>query len=245
MSRESEPAGPRQFEFARDSFAFENETFWEYHFDAVTGKASFSPRVPKPDYAHRCFVLTRAARQFLYHARFDPAQKAAEETTCHRLIREVVARNPRQPCTEDRRIIFPGYTNLREFSQAHPAWLQAECGGAWRSYVLRSHWRMVFPISRAHQARTAASLSAALQRNIPPIIHLVNFPTLTINHSMLVFASEETSGGLVFQAYDPNNTKQPQRLTFDSSTGTFSLPPNRYWGGGALDIIEIYRNWLM
>ena len=104
---------------------------------------------------------------------------------------------------------------------------------------------MVFPISRAHQARTAAALDAALKQNVPPIIHLVKFPALTINHSMIVFDVTETGQGFAFQAYDPNNTKQPVRLTFDSNTSTFSLPSNHYWAGGELDIIEIYRSWLM
>ncbi len=245
MSNNSNHARPRRFEFDRDSFAFENETFWEYQFEASTGKTRFRRREPKPAYAHRCFVLTRAARQFLYHARFDPAQKAADDETCRRLIREVVGRNPRQPCAAGNQIVIPGHASLREFSGARPALLKAGCGGAWRSYVLRSHWRMVFPISRAHQARTAASLEAALKENVPPIIHLVKFPALTINHSMILFATGETGRGSAFQAYDPNNTKQPVRLTFDSDTSTFSLPPNHYWAGGELDIIEIYRSWLM
>ena len=138
-----------------------------------------------------------------------------------------------------------GYANLREFSGARAPLLKAECGGAWRSYVLRSHWRMVFPISRAHQARTAASLRAALEQNGPPIIHLVKFPALTINHSMILFAAAETAGGVDFQASDPNNTEKPTTLSFNNATSTFTLPPNHYWAGGELDIIEIYRTWLM
>jgi len=49
---------PRRFEFERDSFAFPNKLVWEYHFDAASGQTTFSKREPKPDYAHRCFVLT-------------------------------------------------------------------------------------------------------------------------------------------------------------------------------------------
>jgi hypothetical protein len=235
----------RQFEFARDTFAFKNETYWEYHFDPASGKTTFSPRLPKPGYAHRCFVLTRSARQFFYHARFDPGQKSADDPACQRLIREMVARNPRQPCAPENQIVIPGYESLREFSAARESLLKSECGGAWRSYVLRSHWRMVFPISRAHQAGTAASLAAALRQNIPPIIHLVKFPALTINHSMLVFAAKETSRGIDFQAADPNVTTEPTTLSFNRETKTFSLPSNHYWAGGALDIIEIYRSWWM
>ena len=62
----------RRFEFERDTFAFPNELVWEYHFDAATGTTAARRRVPPPEYALRCFVLVRAARQFLYHARFDP-----------------------------------------------------------------------------------------------------------------------------------------------------------------------------
>jgi len=245
MLKNSNEAAPRRFEFARDSFAFENETYWEYHFDTGSGKTRFTPREPKPNYAHRCFVLTRAARQFLYHARFDPSLKPADATTCRRLIREVVRRNPRRRCETGKEVVFPGFANLREFSAAQEALLKAECGGAWRSYVLRSHWRMVFPISRSHQARTAESLVASLKRNVPPIVHLVKFPALTINHSMIVFSVEETGKGHEFHAYDPNNTSRSELLTFDRDTGTFSMPSNRYWAGGPLDIIEIYRSWLM
>jgi len=245
MPKDANESRPPRFEFARYTFAFENETIWEYHFDAATGKTSFSRREPKPGYAHRCFVLTRAARQFLYHARFVPEQQAADDETCRRLIGEVVARNPREPSAPEKQIIIPGHAGLRQFSAARPALLKAGCGGAWRSYVLRSHWRMVFPISRAHQARTAASLEAALQQNIPPIIHLVKFPALTINHSMILFAVTETGQGFAFQAYDPNNPQQPVPLAFDRKSSRFSLPPNHYWAGGELDIIEIYRSWLM
>jgi hypothetical protein len=245
MPKHSPDAGPRRFDFARDTFAFANETYWEYHFDSAAGKTSVSPRQPKPDYAHRCFVLTRATRQFLFHARFDPAQPACDDPACRRLIRNVMARNVRAPSEPGNQIAIPGYADLREFSRARERLLKAECGGAWRSYVLRSHWRMVLPISRAHQARTAASLDAALRRSFPPIIHLVKFPALTINHGMLLFAAAETGEGIEFQACDPNDPAQPARLAYDRNTRTFTLPPNRYWAGGILDIIEIFRNWLM
>ncbi len=233
---------PRRFELARDSFAFANELFWEYHRDA-RGAMSFQPRHPKPDYAHRCFVLARAARQFLYHARFDPDPAPLDELACRQRVRRVMARSPRQECAPAGRIVFPGFAGLRDFSRAHEALLKAECGGAWRSYVLRSHWRMVFPISREHQALTAAGLIAALDRGLTSLVHLVQFPALTINHGMLLFAVAGATDQPEFAAYDPNDPARPARITFDRGTGRFSLPANRYWGGGHLNLIEIYRNW--
>ncbi|MGO8696624.1 MAG: hypothetical protein ACLQVY_02750 [Limisphaerales bacterium] len=235
---------PRPFVFPGDAFAFANQTYWEYHF-GPNGKTTFRPRPTKPDYGHRCFVLTRAARLFLFHSRFDPAQPALNDEGCRRRVREVLSRRVHQTCAPEHRVTIPGFANLRQFSAAKEKLLKAECGGAWRSYVLRSHWRMVFPISRAHQARTAASLRAALQRGFSPVVHLVKFPALTINHSMLFFDAEETAQGIEFQAYDPNNAAQPEKIHFDAARKTFRLPPNPYFAGGDLDIIEIFRNWLM
>jgi hypothetical protein len=235
---------PRRFEFERDSFAFANELHWEYCFDDATGKTTFSKRDPKPDYAHRCFVLTRAARQFLYHARFEETRSAdGNKPDWRRRIQEVTRRSPRVPCQPGEEVLFPGYASLREFSRAHEFLLKAECGGAWRSYVLRSHWRMVFPITRAHQARTAEQLLAEITRGAAPIVHLVLFPKLTINHGMVLFDARETPRGVIFLAYDPNDPAKPSEITFDAATRTFSLPANRYWIGGVLDVIEIYRDW--
>lgn len=236
----------RRFEFERDSFAFANELHWAYHFDAATGKTTFTKRHPKPQYAHRCFVLTRAARQFLYHARFAPglARPAGEESH-RRAIREVMSRNPRVPCAPEARIVFPGFASLREFSQTHAQLLKDTCGGAWQSYVLRSHWRMVFPISRAHQARTAASLMREIERGGSPIIHLVRFPQLTINHGMILFDATNAAGKINFHAYDPNAPERPTEVSFDCTNRTFFLPANCYWAGGPLEVIEIYRGWLM
>lgn len=236
---------PRRFDFAHDRFAFANELVWEYQFDAATAKMNFRPLAPKPDYAHRCFVLTRAARQFLYHARFDAGQKITSDEIYCQLIRKVVARNPRKPCEIAAQIVIPGFANLFEFSVAREKLLKSACGGAWRSYVLRSHWRMVLPISRAHQTRTAEALLASLGKNISPIIHLVKFPALTINHGMILFDVVAAKDSFVFSSYDPNNPKTPVPLTFDRCSQTFFLPANSYWAGGGLEVIEIYRSWLI
>jgi len=242
---DSGEAVSRRFEFARDTFGFANELLWAYQFDPATGKTTVRWRKPRPDYTHRCFVLTRAVRQFRCYARFDAGQKIAGDETCRGLIREVLATDPRTPGLGERQVVIPGYDCLREFSLAREHLFKAECGGAWRSYFLRSHWRMVFPITRAHQSRTAAELFAALQQNISPIIHLVNFPSLSINHSMVIFDGAETGRGFEFQAYDPNDPKQPSPLTFDRAAQTFFLPGNLYWVGGSLNIIEIYRRWFL
>src|SRR5512140_1130241 len=139
-------ARTRLFVFERDTFAFPNELVWAYQFDATTGKTTMRRREPPPTYAHHCFVLARAVRQFFYHARFAAAEPALENAAYHRLVRRVMARNPRKPCAPDRQIVFPGYDCLRSFSQERERVLKGACGGAWQSYSLRSHWRMILPV---------------------------------------------------------------------------------------------------
>lgn len=245
ITKEPGTTGVRRFDFARDSFAFANELQWEYKSGAVAGKLIFRKREPKPDYSHRCFVLVRAARQFLYHTRFEPDQRIASEETYRCLIRRTLARSPRKLCAPGDQIVIPGFSSLRAFSAARETLLKTECGRAWQSYVLRSHWRMVFPISRRHQARTAEALAHALGQHLSPIVHLVKFPALTINHGMLLIDVLTAKDTLMFSAYDPNQPATPAQLTFDRLAQNFVLPANSYWAGGGLNVIQIFQNWLM
>jgi hypothetical protein len=238
----SEPV-TRHFEFARDSFAFANELVWEYQVDAATDKRVFGPRNPKPEYAHRCFALARVARQFFYHARFAADQPAVSDEIYRQLIQAVIVRHPRTPCKSGEQIVIPGFSGLREFSRTHEKLLKAACGGAWRSYFLRSHWRMITPFSRAHQSHTAKSLVAALNQNRLPILHLIKFPSLTINHCIVLFGVKEIERGWEFESYDPNNSEKPEQLTFDRSARTFFLSANSCWPGGALNVSHICRSW--
>ena len=236
--------GARRFEFTRDSFAFANELVWSYTKDAATGKQVFAPRNPKPEYAHRCFALARVARQFFYHARFEADKSKATPDICRQQVRAVMARHPRKPCRFEDQIVITGHAGLREFSRVHEKLLKFECGGAWRSYFLRSHWRMIVPFPRAHQMRTADSLATAIGRQQLPIVHLVKFPALTINHCIVLFGATETRHGWEFDSYDPNNAEEPEQLTFDRASQTFFLSENACWPGGGLNVSHIYRSWL-
>src|SRR5258705_12121009 len=120
----------RRFEFERDAFAFPSEVVWEYHFDEGTGATAARRGAPAPDYALRCFVLIRAARQFLYPARFDPAAPPVPDDVCRRQIRAVLARHPRRPSPAGERIVIPGCAGLREMSVAREPLLKRGCGGA-------------------------------------------------------------------------------------------------------------------
>jgi hypothetical protein len=234
----------RPFQFERDTFVFANELIWQYRFDPATGAMTTFRTQPRPAYAHRCFVMVRAARQFLNHARFEPGRPAADAESCQRQIHEVMSRSPRRPGPETERIVIPGFDSLRSLSQAQEALLKAECGGAWQSYTLRSHWRMVFPVSRRHQARMARQLVNAFRENPAPIVHLFRFPQLTINHGLVLYGVVETDRSVQFEAYDPNLPAHPVELIYQSADRTFYFPRTHYWPGGKLNVIEVYRGWI-
>jgi hypothetical protein len=229
------------FAFERDAFAFRNELVWEYRPDGAGGMAS-AKAVPPPTYAHHCFVMVRACRQFHLHARFEPGESCLPETLLRERVSTIVRRNPREPSREADRVILPGDPGLRVLSRRCEPVLKDLCGGAWQSYVLRSHWRMVFPFSRDHQARESGTLWGRLEQGHLPIVHVVRFPELTINHGLLLFGAEEMPGGIRFDAYDPNIPAAPAQLIYDRASSTFTLPANLYWAGGRVDVMEIYRS---
>jgi hypothetical protein len=235
---------PPRFAFPSDTFSFANELLREYHPDPQSGRMTSQRRQPPPKYALHCFVLARSARQFFDHSSFDPTLPRADEATYRKLVREVERRSPRSVSTVDRRIIIPGFPNLRAFSEAYEPLLKAECGSRLQSYVQRGHWRMIFPFSRSHQEDMARQLLAEVKRNHPPIIHVIRFPALNINHAILIFDATETDEEIQFQAYDPNSPDLPAALTFNRQTRRFSLPPNRYFAGGRVDVYEIWHSAL-
>jgi hypothetical protein len=229
---------PRAFDFSRDTFSYANELVWDYAFDEQ-GHWRGRPRHPRPDYTHHCFVVARAALLFHRHARFDPARPEASREDYRRWIREILGRDPRRTGGEP--VTIPGFTGLREFSLAHPDLLQEECGAAWNSYFQRGHWRMILPFSRRHQATTAQELQELAGRGLPAVIHIVCFPSLRINHALVVWGVAEEEGRLRFSVYDPNTPEAPVDLAYDPERRTFTFPPTSYFPGGEVDIYQIYH----
>jgi hypothetical protein len=132
---------------------------------------------------------------------------------------------------------------LRAFSQSHAEVLKAECGGPLESYFQRGHWRMVMPFSRREQEKMAGQFLAHVKENQPVVAHVCRFPSLGINHALVLFDAEETTTGIEFRAYDPNSPEAPTTLSFDRAQRTFVLPANHYFPGGRLDAYEVYHKW--
>ena len=102
---------------------------------------------------------------------------------------------------------------------------------------------MIFPLSRSHQTKMAAQLVAALQSGSVPVVHVVRFPKLSINHAMVLFDFKQTNDVIEFSAYDPNNSACALPVTFKRSQGRFSMPRTKYFIGGRIDVYEIYHAW--
>jgi len=224
--------------FPEDVFAFANETVWEYHVDPASGRSWWHERDPRPPFSLRCGPMARGVRQFWAHARFDPSQPAAEEATYERLVRRVMDADPRR--TAEERIVIPGYADLRAFSAAYPELVKRNVAGLWTSQLQRGNWRMIFPFTAGHQARTAARLREGLARGWPPIVHLLRFPQLTLNHMVVVYAVDETPAELRFRAYDPNDAEAPVDLVYDRVARTFSFASTPYFPGGPVKAYAIY-----
>ena len=164
-----------------------------------------------------------------------------DEASYRERIEQIVSTSPRRDLKD--KIIIPGYANLYAFSQAEEALLKERCGGAWQSYFQRGHWRMIFPMPRRQQKKTAGQLKASLRENRPPVVHLVRFPSLSINHAVVVFDLAENDREIQFSVYDPNSPEEPARLVYDRAARRFTFPANHYFAGGRVDVYEVYHAW--
>lgn len=233
----------RRFCFERDSFAFRHELAWKYHFDPVTGAMTTYKTEPPPTYYHRCFVLVRATRLFFDYAKFAPELPPADLETYRTLVQKIISSNPRRNCADANRIVIPGFDGLRSFSRVHEALLKAECGAAWESYFLRSHWRMIFKVYGRFQEKMAAKLQRSLQKRGVSLVHLFRFPRITINHGIVLYRFTESEQTIEFEAYDPNLPEHPVKLVYEKKRRVFTFAPNIYWGGGVLSVMEIFCDW--
>lgn len=223
-------------------FAFANETARLYAIDDA-GRLSSRERGGGDDvqYAKRCFVMTRAALQFYRFARFDPQQKPSSPAEYVRLIQRVCRIPVWMPSSRDpdRRIVIPGYRDLRAFSQAHGALLQQHMGEWWPTYLRVGNWRMGMGHPRAGQAALAAWLLKSMRAGQPRALYLARFPHM--NHAVIVYgAKTEANGQIAFQCYDPNYLQGVCVLRYDPARRSFDLERRFYFPGGQVNAMRIY-----
>jgi len=235
---------PRPFQYDTDTFSFANETVWNYVNGAVQTESS-RPQTQKRDYTRRCFVVTRAAVQFWKFARFDPQAAPLPPDPLAARIRNVTERSVWLPALpHGKRIVFPGYANLRETSAADPGIFQANIGLGWPVYFRAGNMPIVAPVYRETEARLNDEIFHDLQQNYPTIVWLYNFPSLNINHVVVIIAGKREQSRFHYQVYDPNYANAPKKLDYDAATRTFSYQSTFYFKGGTVDARAIYRGVL-
>jgi hypothetical protein len=232
---------PHPFRYDTDTFSFANETVWNYVNGSVESESSRS-QVKKRDYTRRCFVVTRAAVQFWKFARFDSKAAPLPREKLAARIRDVTERSVWLPALpREKRIVFPGYANLREISAADPGIFQANIGLGWPVYFRAGNMPIIAPVYRETEARLNDEIFHDLHLNWPTIVWLYNFPSLNINHVVVVFAGKRDHDRFHYQVYDPNYTDSPKKLDYDAGTRTFSYQSTFYFKGGTIDARAIYR----
>src|SRR3954466_9845517 len=103
----------RSFSFSRDTFAFANETVFEFHDGHAYPRHETGPTKPKR-FTNHCFVMSRSIIQFRKFARFDPASPPLEDEELAARIRKITSQRPWEPAfAEAERIVIPGYPDLR------------------------------------------------------------------------------------------------------------------------------------
>jgi hypothetical protein len=159
-------------------------------------------------------------------------------------VRSVLAHDARAAVPSASPVVIPGFADLRELTAAFAPLFQDELERDWRSVVTRDDWRIVVPFGPAEQTREAGRLLAAVREGRAPIVRVLRFPHVTLNHALLVFDGDENDDGIHLNAYDPNDPSAPVTITFDRAARTFMLPPRHYFAGGPIKVYEIYRDHL-
>ena len=235
---------PRPFHFDTDTFSFANETVWNYANGAVQSDSSHKD-TQKRDYTRRCFVVARASVQFWKFARFDSQAKPLPPGQLADRIGQVTGRSVwLASLPRDQRIVFPGYSSLRDLSAADPGVFQANIGEGWPVYFRVGNAPIAMPLYRETEAHLNDEIFHDLQMNYPTIVWLYNFPSLKINHVVVVISGQKSHGKFHYQVYDPNYANAPKTLDYDPATRAFSYQPTFYFKGGPVDARAVYRGLL-
>ncbi|HST30627.1 MAG TPA: hypothetical protein VLK27_07280, partial [Chthoniobacterales bacterium] len=172
------------FNYQRDTLSFANWTVFTYeNGHIVSHKNQFGHH-----YSRRCFVMTRTVEQFYKFARFEPKAPRVDDRELTKRIRDVTRRPPwHNPVASEKRVVIPGYSNLRQLSQDKMLLMQRNIGLGWVVYLRPGNVRMFYQHDKKYQEKTHDHLEQALGRGEFFIAYLSDFPILHINHSVLVY----------------------------------------------------------
>lgn len=233
----------RPFSHETDRFAFANETLWNY----VKGKAP-APGQSRPTerrrYTRYCFVMVRATLQFWKFARFEASGSPLADEELARRIRRVCRRPVWMPIlSREERIVFPGYANLYEASYASPGIFQQHIGNWWAIYWRPGNFPVCLPVTKKAKAQLNEQMLLDLEAGYPTLLWMYNFPSLSINHTVLVYDATQEKDLVRYKLYDPNYADTPKELRYEPAIQTFTFGPTFYFKGGTVTPRAIYRGF--
>jgi hypothetical protein len=246
ISSAADAAG-RPFSFARDTFAFGNETLLEYHQGHASLRRENGKQKPKR-FTQHCFVMSRGVAQFRKFARFDPALPPLDDKELAARIRKITSRPPwTAPLAMRDRIIIPAYRDLRALSRARADIVQRNIGLGWTTYFRFGNGRIFLPHGPAQQARMQLEMERAQARGEFFVAYLTTLPeSLSINHGVLVYPQQKTSGHgnhplkLRYRVYDPNHPEAPRTLEWSQRDSCFLYQRDWDFVGGKVFVWQVY-----
>jgi len=122
------------FRYNRDTLSFANWTVFTYeNGHIVSHKNQFGHH-----YSRRCFVMTRTVEQFYKFACFEPKAARVDDRELTKRVRDVARRPPwHDPLPSEKRVVIPGYRNLRKLSQDKTPLMQQILASAGSSICAR------------------------------------------------------------------------------------------------------------
>ena len=226
------------FDLHRDTFAFSNDTFWQYGVDEQ-GVLHITHRDKPVAFAHRCFVLTRAVLQFHQFARFDPRQPRVSREEYRRRIKRNMP-HPGLGQGPKEKIVIPGYADLHDFSVAYEGLLKENLGNWLPSYLRLGNWRMVDgPLAGGPGRRRA--MAGGLDRSRTIARHLPR--ALSAHESRgrrLCRAPRGPAAIISFTVYDPNYPNEPSWVFYRASERSFEFEPRWYFPGGRVNVMRVF-----
>jgi len=233
---------PAPLRYPDDTFAFKNETVWNYVGGTVQPETD---ETRKRQYTQRCFVLSRSIVQFWKFARFDPSLPPLDATGLAQRVRQITGRSVWLPAFSPKdRIVIPGYHNLHEASAKMAYVFQANLGLGWPFYFRIGNGVIAMWVTRALEDRLNGEIFHDLQMNTPSILWVYRFPSLKMNHVVVVYSGTRDAAGYHYHVYDPNYRDRFSHLDYDPKTRTFSFDKVYFFKGGPVTVRSIYRGLL-
>lgn len=235
-------AAQPDFNFQRDTFGFANMTVFEYKNGIAHVRRGADAKQKR--YTRRCFVLSRTAMQFKKFARFEPgAPKLSDDQLAARLRQLTKIAAWKQPLPEKKRIVFPGYADVRELSRDRGLIVQQNVGLGWPTYWRPGNWRMIMDPGREYQVSTHRDLNRKIENGEFFVAFLTTLPwSLNINHAILVYRQlpGAAPGEDHYLAYDSNRPEGPRELVWSDRDNSFSYQKDWDFVGGNVRVYQVY-----